>query len=678
MRSASRYTRWCYISLILIILAGSVSTAFGRDFSGASFQWDSLPSDDVVARVYYGTQANLNQLATFLDIWEVNHSEGYLVASLSPTSYAQLERAGYTLVIDEEKTAQLHATLEALPGQSTDSIPGYPCYRTVEESYATITSLANTYAHLAELIDIGDSWEKITPDGPTGYELYALRLTNEDFGEINEKPTFFLMAEIHARELVTAETATRFAEHLLANYNHDADITWLLDYYKIYIVPMTNPDGRKHAEAGISWRKNTNITNGCLNDWDGGTDLNRNHSFHWGGASNDPCAETYQGPESISEPETQAIQNFVMGILNDQRGTADTDPAPENTSGLFISLHSYSQLVLWPWGWTDIDSPNHTQLQTLGRRLAYLNDYTPQQANALYPTTGTSDDWAYGELGVAAYTFEMGTVFFQDCASFESTIYPDNLQSLLYAFKAARLPYMDPAGPRILDVTANPSAVAPGEAVTLTATADDDLYNISNGREPTQAIEAARYSIDTPSWVNGAITYPLEAADGHFSASVESLQGVIDTTNLSAGQHVLFIEAMDKDGHWGVPTAVFLNVYGYDLQVIADPDSITTSILGIWIPYALTITNTGDIPDTYALSVVSNWEVSYPLQIGPLGSGGSIQFDIEIFVPPLTPPGEANEAGITFTSQGDPTISETITLYTRTSYLTTYLPILVK
>ena len=80
------------------------------------------------------------------------------------------------------------------------------------------------------------------------------------------------------------------------NYNHDADITWLLDYYRIYIVTMTNPDGRKHAEDGICWRKNTNITNGCLNDWDGGTDLNRNHSFHWGGASNDPCARPTRAP----------------------------------------------------------------------------------------------------------------------------------------------------------------------------------------------------------------------------------------------------------------------------------------------------------------------------------------------------------------------------------------------
>ncbi len=42
MRISSRYTRWYYVSLVLIILAGSVSTAFGRDFSGTPSQWEPL------------------------------------------------------------------------------------------------------------------------------------------------------------------------------------------------------------------------------------------------------------------------------------------------------------------------------------------------------------------------------------------------------------------------------------------------------------------------------------------------------------------------------------------------------------------------------------------------------------------------------------------------------------
>ena len=554
--------RWFHGLLVLVLLATSLTTALGRDFSAAASQEAQAYTDYVVARVYFGSRANLDQLAAFLDIWEVAHTEGYLVALLSPSNVAQLEQSGYQLEVDQTQTALLSQHLEALSDPTIEGIPGYTCYRTVEETYATLTSLSLDYPQLAELIDIGDSWEKVTPNGPLGYDIFALRLTNEELGLIDEKPSFFLMAEIHARELVTTETATRFAEHLLVNYKIDADVTWLLDHYSIYIVAMTNPDGRKFAELGELWRKNTNNTNECVDYPYYGTDLNRNHSFHWGEASIDPCNTLYQGPEPDSEPETDSLQSFALSLFTDQRGPLDTDAAPFDTTGLLISLHSYSQLVLWPWGWTDLDSPNHTQLQTLGRRMAYFTDYTPQQANELYMTTGTTDDWAYGELGIAAYTYEMGTDFFQDCASFESTIYPDNLQALLYAFKTARLPYMDPAGPRVIDLAISQTLVDPGTPVTISAVADDDLYSENNGREPTQAVNAARYSIDIPSWLPGAVTHPLDAVDGNFNADHEDIQAMIDTTGLTAGKHILFVEAMDEGENWGVPTAIFLNITG--------------------------------------------------------------------------------------------------------------------
>ena len=122
-------------------------------------------------------------------------------------------------------------------------------------------TLALNHPNLATWIDIGDSWDKLTAGGPAGYDIYALDLTNKITP--GPKSTFFLMAEIHAREYVTAETAARFAEYLVSNYGIDPDITWLLDYYHVYIVPMTNPDGRKLAESGDWWRKNTDSDDGC-------------------------------------------------------------------------------------------------------------------------------------------------------------------------------------------------------------------------------------------------------------------------------------------------------------------------------------------------------------------------------------------------------------------------------
>ena len=116
-------------------------------------------------------------------------------------------------------------------------------------------------------------------------------------------------------------------------------------------------------------------------------------------------------------------------------------------------MHSFSELVLWPWGFGSQLAPNSTALQTLGRRFAWFNDYYPEQSIGLYPTDGTTDDFAYGELGLAAYTFELGTSFFQDCGTFENTILPDNLQALLYAAKTSRTPYITPAGPDTLAVS---------------------------------------------------------------------------------------------------------------------------------------------------------------------------------------------------------------------------------
>jgi carboxypeptidase T len=110
--------------------------------------------------------------------------------------------------------------------------------------------------------------------------------------------------------------------------------------------------------------------------------------------------------------------------------------------------------------------------------------------------------------------------------------------------------------------------VDPGASVTLTANADDDLYNNSTGKEPTQAINTARYSIDSPSWVEGTLIYPVNASDGNFNSTNESLQAEIDTTHLIPGQHIIFVEAMDADGNWGVPSAIFLKITGLSHTLI--------------------------------------------------------------------------------------------------------------
>ena len=410
-------------------------------------------------------------------------------------------------------------------------------------------------------MDIGDSWEKIQPGGEEGYDLWVTVLTNQAIP--GPKPRFFLMSAVHAREYVTAETATRFAEYLLLNYGVDPDVTWMLDYFELHLLPQANPDGRKIAETGVSWRKNTDNDDGCGEESSWGVDLNRNSSYQWGGdgASSDACNPTYRGPSAASEPEIQAMENYVRSLFPDQRGPTDNDPAPKDTPGLFITLHSYGNLILWPWGHTGSTAPNHLELQTLGRKMAFLNNYTPQASHLLYPTSGTNDEFAYGELGVAAYTYEMGVAFFEDCQGFEDVIFPNNLEALKIAFKAVRRPYQDPSGPEALNLAVSSPTSEQGLPVTVTVTVDDTRYLNLSGQEPVQLIQEVVLSLDAPNWSASVPTqYNFHAQDGAFDESKEIAELVLDTGDLSVGRHILFVQGKDSAGNPGLVSAVFLEI----------------------------------------------------------------------------------------------------------------------
>jgi murein tripeptide amidase MpaA len=520
------------------------------------------PEDVVVARIPYAGRDELVDLARRLDIWEV-HPE-VVVARVWPDQWATLTAEGYHLSVDPELSAVLVAPRPVVPGQ-TSGIPGYPCYRTVEETYAAAEAIVAQHPDLAAWIDVGDTWER-TQDPDAGYDLYVLRLTNA--ATPGPKPKLFVMSSVHAREYTPAELSLRFAEHLIAQYDVDPDVTWMLDYHEIHLLLQANPDGRKHAEAGLYWRKNTN--NAFCSDTDlRGVDLNRNFEFRWGccgGSSGMVCDLTYRGPDPASEPEVQSVQDYLRATFPDLRDPGLSAAAPVTTSGIFFDVHSYSELVLWPWGFQETPAPNATALATLGRRLATFNGYTAKSASGLYPVDGDTIDFAYGELGLASYVFELGTSFFQPCDSFEATIYPDNLQALLYAAKVVRQPYRIPAGPDVTALALTPPGVVQGQPVSVTATVVDGgggaPGGVSVGPTAGGVAEAAFY-LDVPPWEApgaGVVTGTLAAKDGAFDASTEEVVGTLDTAALSPGRHILFVQGRGEGGVWGPPSAVFLYV----------------------------------------------------------------------------------------------------------------------
>lgn len=87
------------------------------------------------------------------------------------------------------------------------------------------------------------------------------------------------------------------------------------------------------------WRKTRKPFGSCI-----GTDANRNFDFHWGeiGASSNPCSETFRGKKAFSEPETIALRDLMHSISAQCK--------------FYLTLHSYGQYMLYPWGYTEYDA----------------------------------------------------------------------------------------------------------------------------------------------------------------------------------------------------------------------------------------------------------------------------------------------------------------------------------
>ena len=541
----------------------------------------------LVVQIRFRDLTKLDHLVATLDVWAVDYdagstTQGRATVLVDGSTFRRLRReAALSVTVDVERTQEFRTQLARAQGEvaaassvPSETIPGFECYRTVETTNAELARLAVDYPNLAQWRDIGDSWDKVNGEEGDGDDLHALVLTNRDVP--GPKPRLVILAAIHARELTTTELAARFAEQLVAGYGVEADATWLLDYNELHLIPYGNPDGREFAEQGFYWRKNVNNTNGCstfpqapqYTPFYYGTDLNRNSSFRWNssngsGSSGDACDETYRGPSAASEPETQAIQGYLADVFPDQRGEGDGDAAPADTTGVFLSLHSYSELVLFPWGYSDQPAPNNAGLETLGRKFGHFTRYRICQAGepgCIYRTDGTTDDWAYGELGVPAYTFELGTSFFQSCSTFED-ILAANLPALTYALKVAHRPYQLPSGPDALDVVVEPAAVAQGQPAALRATVDDTRY-FSNGfgSEPTQPIAEARYTLNAPAWISGTSALAMTPTDGAFDAGAEAVIATVDTSELVPGRYSLLVQGRDVDGNWGAPNAAWLTV----------------------------------------------------------------------------------------------------------------------
>lgn len=488
-----------------------------------------------------------------------------------------LRRDGIRVDVDREATLRLREAEAALAdgGARAQSIPGYACYRTVEETYASMDQLGAQRPDLARVVDIGPSWARSRVPG-SGYGMKVLRLTNAATdAALQYKPNMVVVASVHAREYTPAELVTRFGEWLVAGHGVQDEATWLLDNFRFHLVLQANPDGRKQAEAGLSWRKNVNDSHGACGANAHGIDLNRNFPYRWhatpGGSSGNPCAGTYRGPVAASEPETRNLLRYIAGtpnaggyysggVLPDRRDNRPATPAPASYRGLFLDIHSYSRLVLWPWSHTTAATANAAALRTLGRRLAWFNGYMPKQWVRLYAADGTDTDAIYGLLGAPSYTLELGAAFFENCATFEGTTLPRNLLALRYAARNLWSPYTLPSGPKAFALDVRPRTVDAGTPVKVTVTLDDGQFSRRNGTEPVQRIASAQAYLDRTPWGVGTAPIQLQAADGRFDEVREVAGIAIATHGLAPGRHVVFVRGKDASGSAGTPQAAYFTV----------------------------------------------------------------------------------------------------------------------
>lgn len=561
MSAASR--RRCRLVLGLLVAVAGASPALAARWIAEFDYADSVARDRLVAAFGHPQVDPLRRRVT---------------AEVDDAMLAHLAAAGFAARIDTAASARLQAFEDT--GGALRSIPGYACYRTVAETSARLAQLAATYPALATVVPIGPSWRRVQ-DPAAGHPLEVLRLTQSATdGAFPDKPALFVLGGIHAREYVTAEAALRFGEWLAGGYGRDADATALLDHYQIHLLVQANPDGRTIAETGVLWRKNADDAFGLCTaqppngSYHAGVDLNRNYPFNWntGGSSADPCAQTFRGPSAASEPETQAVMRYIAGVqagagqayagglYADRRADDRVTPAPDTTTGIVLDLHSNGRLVLWPWGDTATAPPNGPALERFGRRIGWHNGYMPIVANGIGASSGTTPDSAYGALGVAAYTIELGGLdFFQDCAAFEDDTWPKNLAGLRYVARNLAAPYRLPAGPDVAEVRVEPNLILAGETAMLRARADDGGYAAYGAAPTVFAIAAVGVGIGTPPW-QAAAGLPMTADDGAFDQSAEAVSLPLAADVLGPGRHLLHVQARHAGGADGPPASAFVEV----------------------------------------------------------------------------------------------------------------------
>jgi carboxypeptidase T len=321
----------------------------------------------------------------------IEHGKIYI--SATGTEAKAIKRLGFGLN-EIEPVAHAHAEGEV---GIMDFPPADSAYHNYAEMNAELNQIVADHPSIAQKVTIGNSYE--------GRAIVGVKISDNVATDENE-PEFLVNAQLHAREHLTTEMALYLANLLTNSYGSDSRVTAQVNTREFWIFPSINPDGSEYDIATgsyRSWRKNRQPNSGSSAV---GTDLNRNFSYQWGccgGSSGSASSDTYRGPSAFSAPETQRVRDFVLS-----RRVGGVQQIKAN-----IDFHSYSELVLWPYGYTTantapgLSADQELTFRTIGQQMAATNGYDPMQGSDLYVTDGDITDWLWGNQQIWTYTFEM-------------------------------------------------------------------------------------------------------------------------------------------------------------------------------------------------------------------------------------------------------------------------------
>ncbi|MCX8159808.1 MAG: M14 family metallopeptidase [Candidatus Saccharicenans sp.] len=407
-------------TIIILILLSAVLAGFGP----ARITYPETESLEVIALDW---RQDLRTLRLNFPL-DPLLADGLKVYFLVERKYlAAIGESGYSYTIETSRFIQTGEKNLRPKADGAGGLNG--AYHSYRELVSELKSLAAAYPGLARLFIPGKSLEN--------RNIYALKISDNPGLSENEPGIAFLGGH-HAREWISVEVPLLIGRYLLENYNRDARVRELVNSAEIWIVPLVNPDGLEYSILNYRlWRKNRRLNQ----DGSYGVDLNRNYSYQWGyddiGSSPEPFSAVFRGTGPFSEPETEAIRNLFQS----------------HRISAAISYHSFSQLILYPWGYFDQPSEDELLFQSLAADMAGLIAQvngrvyqTGRAAASLYLTNGDFADWAFGFYRIPAFTIELPPVDllqggFLNSESDIEPIFLENLPAALYLIERAVASY---------------------------------------------------------------------------------------------------------------------------------------------------------------------------------------------------------------------------------------------